>query len=212
MRFGSATQRVSPERVDEALRAVLERPEFQARADEEPPFLRYLRELFDGSPTVGVAGDVAFWLAVVAGAALIGWSVVALASRLEARPARGRGAAGVERQPAERVRDLCREAAAARAAGDRRLALRLYFFALVVGLGARGDLDYDDAWTNRELVERGEPTPELRAWLAPLVGELDELVFGPRAPAAGDVDRVAELVRAHLGPGVADPSSTGGRA
>ena len=88
---------------------------------------------------------------------------------------------------AHRVAELRREARAAEGAGDWIRALRLYFFATVVGLGERGDLDYRDAWTNRELFERGQPSPETRERLGPLVSELDRHSFGGRPTDAARV-------------------------
>ena len=193
------TDPVDAEEVRATVSEVLSRPEFQPRSDEEPPFLRYLEELLSGSPSLGIAGDIAFWLAIACGALVLTWLTMLLLTRLPAGRAPRRVPEGVERTPAERVRELLQAAASARDEGDARLALRLYFFALVVGLGARGDLEYDDAWTNRELVERGEPNTELRAWLEPLVGELDALFFGSSQPSDGDVERLAQLARQHVG-------------
>ena len=88
--------------------------------------------------------------------------------------------------------DLAR---AARAGGDRLLALRLYFAALVVGLSRLGSLDFRESWTNHELALRGAHTPELRALLVPLVDELDPLVYGGRAVTDAHLDRLEALCR-----------------
>jgi hypothetical protein len=92
-----------------------------------------------------------------------------------------------------RVAELLREARAARARGELTLALRLTFFALVVGLGRRGSLEYHDAWTNRELLVRGHPEPDVAALLAPLLVELDRKSFGGEPTRAVDVERMEEL-------------------
>ena len=98
-----------------------------------------------------------------------------------------------------RVAELRRRAGEAEAAGDHAQALRLYFWALVVGLGELGALEYRDAWTNRELLERGAPRAEVERVLRPLVPELDRKTFG-RVPAdADDVRRMSELCDEMLG-------------
>lgn len=79
---------------------------------------------------------------------------------------------------ASRVEEFRSRARAAEAAGDWIEALRLDFFALVIGLGERGDLDYRDAWTNRELLERGMPGKQVELALRPVVGRLDAHSFG----------------------------------
>jgi hypothetical protein len=94
----------------------------------------------------------------------------------------------------ERVADLRARANAARSAGQNLLALRLYFTALVVGLGEAGDLEYRDAWTNRELLERGRPKPAVETALAPLLEDLDRKSFGGALATASDVDAMAQLV------------------
>ena len=90
-------------------------------------------------------------------------------------------------------------AAEAQRASEYLLALRLYFLALVVGLSERGDLGYSDAWTNHELLERGEPQDEVRALLSPLVEELDRKAFGRAPVGAADVERLARIVEQMLG-------------
>lgn len=84
----------------------------------------------------------------------------------------------VRERVASRVEALRARARAAEIAGDWIEALRLDFFALVVGLGERGDLDYRDAWTNRELLERGMPSRKVEQSLRPVVHRLDAHSFG----------------------------------
>ena len=100
---------------------------------------------------------------------------------------------------AERVAALRREALEARERGDLRLALRKHFFALVLGLGSRGDLEFRDAWTNRELVARGKPSPAVEAILGPLVRELEGKEYGHEPVGPGDLDRLEALCRKYLG-------------
>ncbi len=99
----------------------------------------------------------------------------------------------------ERATLLRREARAARRDGDLRLALRLMLFALVVGLGARGNLRYRDAWTNRELLERGRPSKATHELLFPLVREFEAKDFGREPTSEEDLDRLDELCATHLG-------------
>ena len=97
------------------------------------------------------------------------------------------------------MNELLAEARAARARGDLPLALRLFFFALVVGLGRVGDLEYHDAWTNRELLQRGSPSPQVARSLEGVVRELDLKGFGRVPTVAGDVDRLEALCSRLLG-------------
>jgi len=106
------------------------------------------------------------------------------------RASSGAGPAGGVR---ERVEELLSRARAARLAGERLGALRLYFAAYVVGLSRRGDLEFRESWTNQELVARGAHSLELRESLAPLVRELDGLVYGGRAVSDEHLDRLEGL-------------------
>ena len=96
------------------------------------------------------------------------------------------------------LRDEAREAAAR---GDHLAALRLTFRALVVGLSERGDLAYRDAWTNRELLERGSPRRDVLPVLAPLVPRLDAQSFGREPAGPEDVARLAAICDRLLGTG-----------
>jgi len=97
------------------------------------------------------------------------------------------------------VAALRRAARVAAAAHDHVGALRLYFRALVLGLSERGELRYRDAWTNRELLERGAPRQEVLPLLAPLVPRLDAQSFGHEPAGADDVARLADLCDRLLG-------------
>ena len=85
------------------------------------------------------------------------------------------------------------------ARGDSRLALRKLIFALVLGLGVRGDLRYRDSWTIRELLRRGRPSEEAQAVLVPLVSELEAKEFGRAETTEEDLDRLEALCDRHLG-------------
>jgi hypothetical protein len=115
-------------------------------------------------------------------------------------PARRRGAAS---RVSRRVSELLARARTAREEGDLVLALRLTFFALVIGLGRRGDLEYRDSWTNRELLARGHPSADVAARLGPLVDELDFKMFGDGLTTESDLERLDELCRRWLAPDTA---------
>ncbi len=186
------------EEVREALEGVLRR-----RTDEPPSLLdRVLEWLGDvlGAEGSRAVGEVVLWIVLVVLAVLLvvflvriardGWNPTA---RLELETA----AAGPT--VAERVALLRAEAAQARARGEHRLALRKLFFALVLGLGSRGDLEFRDAWTYHELLARGRVTRARDALLAPLVNELEAKEFGDEPVHPADLERLEELCDRHLG-------------
>jgi len=191
-------------RVTAALHRVLSSPEFRPSKSLLDDFLRWIgRHLSPGG--VGRAADALLWGLIGLAAVLLVWGIV--------RQLRGRrtedDAAERAPTPRERVAELLERARAARAAGDLRLALRLRLFALVVGLGERGDLRYHDAWTNRELLQRGKPDAAARELLEPLVAELEPKDFGREEVTAEDVARLERLCERVLGP---EPAPGGERA
>lgn len=191
---------LSPEQIREALDAVLARAEFLPREGVMERLAEWLAEVFPDLD-LSAAGSILelfFWGVVVLLGGGVGWLLVSL---YRARGARRATASGVRQQGeiADRVAELCARARAARGAGDLVLALRLFFFALAVGLGDRGALEYHDSWTNRELLLRGEVRGELEGQLAALVEELDRKGFGRARTAPEDVDRLEGLCRDWLG-------------
>ena len=201
---GPALQ-IAAERVRESAAEILSRPEF--RPQEESWLQRFVRDLMAAIdfPRAAEAGWVAFWVLGGMGALFLGW----LLARLLADASLGRSAqstAATHGSPLDlqgdvqrRIDDLRARAQAARAAGDLVLALRLHFAALVIALGTRGDLDYRDAWPNRELFERGRPSEPVAALLAPLVEELDRKGFGGAPASEEDVETFERLSRHLLG-------------
>lgn len=191
----------SAERVRSVLEEVFARPEFKPETNPVQAWiqelLHWLGTLFvDALSNVPVIQLFYVLLGVVAGVLL--WLVV----RGSVSRWRRRGAvlpAGAETRRASRVARLRAEARSAEACGDRVLALRLYFWALVIGLSERGDLEYRDAWTNRELFERGAPRSDAARLLRPLVPDLDARSFGRVPAGAADVERLASLCDRHLG-------------
>lgn len=196
--------------VEASLEQILSRQEFR----DEPSYVEnlladfagWLSELFEGmgvdvEPSTIQAWAEGVWLtiAVLCGVILI-WFWISIAKSQRAREERPADLSDIV---AERVAALRERAKQAQEAQDFTRALRLYFFALVVGLGERGELDYSDAWTNRELLERGEPKASIAALLRPLVGELDEHSFGRRPVDLDEVQRFAGLCQQYLG----DPST-----
>jgi len=106
---------------------------------------------------------------------------------------------------ARRERALEVLARARAASNDPALAARLYLFALILGLGERGDLVYREAWTYRELLDQGGPKPRVEALLRPLVAELESVAFGGRAPSPDQLKRLEVLARVHLERSIKDP-------
>ena len=71
--------------------------------------------------------------------------------------------------------------------------------ALVLGLSERGELEYRDAWTNRELLERGSPRRDVAPILAGLVPRLDAQSFGHEPAGPADVENLSSLCDRLLG-------------
>ena len=185
------------EEVSAALEDVLSRPEFGQRSS-------FLQDFLDGldlgglsMPSEGVLWSLLVLLLLLGG--YLAWQIVRSSRPLHSR-ASDLGLPGRGPSVEERVRELRQRAAAARRAGEARLALRLSFFALVLGLGGRGDLAYRDAWTNRELLRRGQPSRAIRELLTPLVEELEAKDFGRERATEGDLDRLEALCESYLGP------------
>jgi hypothetical protein len=188
---------------------VLARPEFHPY--ENPiaaGFGKVLKKILEAiGDLFGVgektAGNILLVVVYTGLAALVLFIVVSLVRRRRKIASASALVADPKVQRAMRVSDLRRRAREAELAGDLVLALRLYFTALVVALGERGDLDYRDAWTNRELLERGEPRPEVAALLRPLVPALDAKSFGHEPAEPEDVARMARLCDQILNAGAA---------
>ncbi len=196
-----SADRVPAERVAAELERVLARPEFSQEPGPVERLLAWLGDLLDGTSFGGdVLGQLFQLGLVLLLATLLAWLVVrALRGLGAAGPRDGEALAPAAAAVVERVTSLRRAADQARVAGDLPRALRLNFWALVVGLGRRGDLEYRDAWTNRELLARGAPRGEVRAVLEPLVDELDAKGFGHEPTRGADVDRLEELCDRWLG-------------
>lgn len=179
---------------------ILARPEYHPR---ENPLLAWFEKVWSKildalSGLFGIsshaAGNMMLVLVYVGLAALVVLLVVSVLRRRGAvAKSSAKPAVDPEVQRALRVQDYLQRARAAEKAGDLVLALRLYFTALVVALGERGDLEYRDAWTNRELLERGEPRPEVAEILRPLVPGLDAKSFGREPAEPADVARMSRL-------------------
>ena len=99
----------------------------------------------------------------------------------------------------ERVAALRLAALQARRDGDWQVSLQKQFFALVLGLGQRGDLEFRDAWTNRELLALGSPTHSVQAVLKPLLEELEPKEFGRASVESHDLDRLEALAVDYFG-------------
>lgn len=201
----AAAQQVPVERLSEELervRLVLARQQAETpELSELPPWLRsivewfleFLKWIFEdlAGGILGASGISAgvLWMVAIGVLAALG-----LLAFFVLRPRLRRRAGGTPRD-AVRVRmgELLERARAARAAGDRQLALRLFLWALIVGLAQRGDLAFNPAWTNRELLRRGRPEPRALALLAELIDELEPKEYGRAPIEEPDLDRLAGL-------------------
>jgi hypothetical protein len=187
---------------------ILTRPEFGGNSsvigrwfrETLEKILRAIGDLFGVSPRdVGDILVVVLYVALAAALGWIVWRIYKARSGERAAPAAGPVEIDPDAARRRRVADLRRNARSARTAGNYVLSLRLYFTALVVGLGEKGDLEYRDAWTNRELLERGEPREQVERKLAPLVRDLDAWSFGGVPALEADVDRMSHVVDELLG-------------
>jgi len=203
-----APARADADAVRRALDDVLAGAEFRAA---EPSllerFVRWLFERFDFEPdpaSLAFASKlvVNLLLAVLA-LVLVVVLVRVVRAVVRERRARGGGPADDPHALRRRVAELLARAREAKERGDLRLALRLTLFALIVGLGERGDLDYRDAWTNRELLTEGRPSAEATRVLEPLVLELEAKEFGTEPIEPADLARVEGLCERWLGGGTA---------
>lgn len=153
-----------------------------------------LPDFFDGMGEASL--PVVRWVLYLACAAAVVGLIVWLVRETDWGHAQRAGAtAAMPGGVREKVEGLLARAREARGAGDRLLALRLSFAAYVIGLSRRGDLDFRESWTNRELALRGAHTPALRDALVPLVDELDPLVYGGRPVREEHLDRLEGLCR-----------------
>jgi hypothetical protein len=190
-------QAIPAQRVHEELQRVLQREEL------EKGWIERVFEWLAANLSIDSGSAADFVLVLVLAPAGVAFAFVVVALL---RMRRGRKHAEEELSPSvrlvveRRVSELLARARTARADGDPRLALRLAFFALVVGLGQRGDLRYRDAWTNRELLSRGAPSPEALVVLRPLLDEIEAKDFGGAPIEEGDVERLFALCDRWLGP------------
>jgi hypothetical protein len=181
---------------------ILARPEFLPRTPgitdwlgkQVRAFFEWLGDLFDfDASSLPIPIEVLYGIAI----AIVLVGVVLLIRRLVTGARRGttpRDSGAIARAArAARAAELLADARTAAQRGDLTSAARLYFWALVIGLSERGAIEYRAAWTCREALERGAPSGEIQALLAPLVPRLDAVSFG-RAPVhASDVDELAAL-------------------
>lgn len=148
---------------------------------------------FETGDLAAELGDVAGWVFLIAGSALLFVLFTRIARQLTASERVGAALGDPASALATRLAQLYRAAQESEARGELVEALRLYFFALVVGLGERGDLEYRDAWTNRELLERGDPDATTVAALRPLLTRLDAASFGRQPARLADLRRLEGL-------------------
>lgn len=144
-------------------------------------YFRWRDKAFESTPNHSSgsgSADMSELLFILIIAAVIVFTIVLITRHFTNRRKDTRRSGTMLERLASRVEELRARARAAEAAGNWIEALRLDFFALVIGLGERGDLDYRDAWTNRELLERGFPSQQVECSLRPIVRRLDAHSFG----------------------------------
>ncbi len=194
-------QQIPGERVREATQEVLSQAPFPQKpgpvGEAFDKFLEWFWDLFSGlgfTPSKGAweMSMTVVWVLLIALVVVYLGLLIARVIRA-GQHSRSEPRQGRELQLQVRVQELREQAQAAELAGDYTLALRLYFFALVIGLGQQGELEYKEAWTNRELLERGDPRPDVLKLLRPLVGELDAHSFGERQTEHREVRHFAQL-------------------
>ena len=194
-----SVQEIATERVGAELERVLARAEFHESKSLLSQMLEQLLPLLDQQDAL-VLGHVLRWVLIAALAALA--FVLLRRLFLSTGAARREEASQAPPAPAglaQRLAELEAQARAARARGDLRLALRLLYLALVLALGGRGDLEYRDSWTQRELLRRGKPSAGARALLEALLRELEPKEFGPALVSEADVERLHVLLARQRG-------------
>ena len=186
---------VDVEHVRDVLRAVMEREGIPREPSEPGALMRWLADEF-GALFEGLGESSGFLIVtlIVLSLAFLA-AIIFAAVRGRAGRWRARARRSVERSEAVRLRveELRSRARSAEIAGDLVLALRTHLFALVVGLGEVGDLEFRPTWTDRELLERGNPEPRVKRWLGGLLDELDPKTFGQQVVTVDDVRRVDGL-------------------
>ncbi len=185
----------SPETVRAVLADVLAREGIPV-GEQEPGWLaRFLRWLAGRLGLDLSSVDVSLVFAIIA----VTFTLLCVVWIARGRRRRVRGLdarttqAGIDSPGGARALAIRREALEAEERGELALALRLNLFALVVGLSEHGDLEYREAWTNRELVERGRPRPEVRDRLTDLLDDIDPKTFGRTRTTPEDLRRVEAL-------------------
>ena len=187
---------IAVEEVDAALTRVLDGPEFRRERTLLDEMIEWLGANF-GTEAVELLGPLTRWIFAAALVGALLWSALVLVRALRSQGA-GAAAGPARTSPLERARALLVRAREARSSGDLRLALRLYLHALLLGTSQAGELVYRDAWTNRELLRLGEPSPRVRTLLDAIVREYEPKEFGRAEVATGDLERLEELVATHL--------------
>ncbi len=190
-----------PAAVRTAIDEILGGPEFRSSESLFARIIDWVGDLLSNlfpegaldKATLSGLAQALVWIVLAALVALVVWAIVRAEPWKRARNNLGDAAADPEVERAQRVADLRSRARAANARGEHVLALRLEFTALVVGLGERGDLEYRDAFTNRELLERGKPGRDAEALLRPIVPALDRKSFGGEPATSDDFDRLSSL-------------------
>ncbi len=186
------------DQVRRELDRILASPEFSSEQSVGEEVIEWILERLDGAD-VGAGSRMLFWsFAILVGLLL----VLLLYKILRIAWVGSRQAEEVLAAPVsirDRVRELRLSARQASSEGDLPRALRLLFFGLVLGLGDRGDLEFREAWTEREILRRGNPRPRARELLERLLGEMEAKRFGGESVDLADVERLEGICEQFLG-------------
>ena len=193
----STGQRRSREEVAARLDEVLASPEFR----DERTFWDELWDWLDRNFDIGESLALGDFLKGALIALLVVATILYLALWIRTLRARERLVAEGGRpirSTLVRARELHEKARAAHQQGDERRAVRLYLHALIMGFSREGGLAYRDAWTNRELLLRGAPSPRVRDQLESLVRRYEPKEFGREEVLPEDLEALEALARREL--------------
>ncbi len=188
---------MTPELVETTLDDILGGPEFTEERTFWNEIWDWLSAHFEFGEVLGLADFFRGLLLAVLLAGTIAYVVLWIRT-LRARRDVGSQEVGHATSALERARQLVRAGKTARARGDLQAALRLYLHAMLVGFSRKDGLAFRAAWTNRELLRRGQPSPEVREVLGSLVEEYESKEFGREAVRAQDLDRMEGLIASEL--------------
>lgn len=195
----------TPEAVRAAVERVAAREELRSLYDDHQGllerFLNWLSGLGDSPRDASSLGDsatssvmnflpVLLWILVIS---LVVIGIVVLVVRTWPRSGKDAGDGLDAERRAELIAEQLARARAARAAGDLGLALRLFWGALVTGLGRTDELAFRSAWTCREMLRRTRRRGPAVELLDELLPRVERLEFGREVITTADVEQLERL-------------------